>query len=103
MRITSEQLAKVQAGYVLAADVIGAEHPELYVVGNRPGYVATLIDLTGRPDVLQVHSYRLAPAADYAKPTPTPLIVEDFGTMAGYLWSGDEFALDGLDGRGDDE
>lgn len=100
MRVTAERLAKVHAGYVLKADVLGVDDQELYVSGNRQGYGALLCELTSRRDVLQVHSYRLAPAGLFGKSTPTPIIAENFGTMAGYLFSGDEFALDG---RGEDE
>lgn len=98
--ITADALAKVQAGYVLIADVLGAEAPELYVADNRQGYGGMLCELVSRPEVLQVHSHRLAPAKLFGKATPTPIKAEDFGTMAGYLWSGDEFALDG---RGEED
>lgn len=100
MRITSQALQRIHAGYVLSADVLGADKPELYVSGDRQGYAGLLTELTSRPDVLQVSSYRLAPPSDYSKGTPTPIVAEDFGTMAGFLFSGDEFALDG---RGEED
>lgn len=100
MRITPEQLVRVVAGYIMTVDVLGADDPEMYVAGDRQGYAGLMAEITSRPDVLQVHSQRIAPAHLFGKSVPTPIIAEDFGTMAGFLWSGDEFALDG---RGEDE
>lgn len=100
MRITTQQVSHVQAGYIMTVDVLGVDAPEYYVSGDRQGYAGQMAELTSRPDVLQVHSARLEPAYLHGKSVPTPIIAEDFGTMAGFLWSGDEFALDG---RGEDE
>jgi hypothetical protein len=95
MRYTRHQVDRVVAGYILEVDVIGVDEREFYVAGDRQNYAALLCAHTGRPDVLQVFSRRVAPASTVGKATPTPVIAEDFGCMAGYWWSGDEFALDG--------
>ena len=85
MRVMKGFLDTVQSAYVLVADFLGSDEAHYYVALNRQAYAALLTDLTSRPDVLQVHSCRVLERH----------VVEDFGTMAGFLFSGDEFALDG--------